>query len=233
MGRCGYSGVLIVANTYRNAAGLNPEDVYDPDVIGDGPTAQIGGIGYRVAGGVLLKFAKLSYGTAAPNHGCRLADGRDFSALWAKKGTAVYTLPINGGSYTASRNTRGDAKLVFNMKNDGTYSVVRSLTGSSDSTLASGTWLPSGGVVGGYKCAFTVTVGSNTTSGGGNNSTANSAVTSQSLSTSQSASATSQSILVGDMAEQFVTVVMRLYTSAGALLSTTTIYFHCVSDGNS
>ncbi|HEV2681230.1 MAG TPA: hypothetical protein VGV14_12070, partial [Rhodanobacter sp.] len=85
-----------MAQSYANAAGLNPEDVYDPDVVGDGPTAATSGIGYRNAAGVLLKFAGLSYGTAAPNHGYRLSDGRDFSALWAKKGTAVYTLPING-----------------------------------------------------------------------------------------------------------------------------------------
>lgn len=144
--------------SYRNVAGQNPDDVYEPDVMGDGPSAAIGGIGYRDAGGVLLKFAALSHGTAAPNHGYRLADGRDFSALWAKKGTVAYNIAgLQGNLYSVGGTASGVAgqpgasvncALAFN--SNGTYSLTASVVssggsgGSMSGFPASGIWLPSG-----------------------------------------------------------------------------------------
>ncbi|HEV2681721.1 MAG TPA: hypothetical protein VGV14_14545 [Rhodanobacter sp.] len=158
-----------MAFSYRNAAGLNPEDVYDPDVIGDGPDAAISGIGYRNAAGVLLRFAALKYGSAAANHGYRLADGRDFSALWAKKGTASYNDAVLGtfGPYNARSSSSHDTGASFTLvfKTDGTFAVtMTSLQGSSKSgTPTSGGWhkAPAAGVGNGYEIQFIATMSIN------------------------------------------------------------------------
>lgn len=153
-----------MANSYRNAAGQNPEDVYDPDVIGDGPTAAIGGIGYRDSSGVLLKFAARAYGSAAPNHGYRLSDGRDFSALWAKKGTASYndSIVIPFGTYSATSTDSHDAgsTITFTISPDGTWGIIMQAlhepSGTSGSPL-SGNWhkAPAAGVGASYEMQTT------------------------------------------------------------------------------
>jgi len=141
-----------VANSYRNAAGQNPEDVYEPDVVGDGPTAAIGGIGYRRADGTLLKFAARKYGTAAPNHGYRLADGRDFSALWCKKGTASYGLPIDGQTYSGTPTGAGSVSSVtFQFATSSSAWSLRD-AGRSTSPIATGS-PPSGAT----SCRVTLT----------------------------------------------------------------------------
>jgi hypothetical protein len=219
-----------VANTYRNVAGLNPEDVYDPDMVGDGPTASIAGIGYKNAAGVLLKFAKLSYGTAAANHGYRLADGRDFSALWAKKGTAVYTLGFNGGSYASSR-VRSTASLALNMKSDGTWSVVREQGDVGEALLASGSWLNFGGTVADYTVKFTMAgFISGPDEGGGTDSYANGAAAPTALTSTRAATASAAAVLVGNTASNGGTVTAYLY-KAGVLVSTNTCSFACDSTG--
>lgn len=133
---------------YKNAAGLTPEDVYDPDVVGDGPDAAINGIGYRNAAGVLLRFAALKYGTAAANHGYRLSDGRDFSALWAAKGTAVYTLPINGKtfsqSYTIPAQGSGWSLIGFRIVNGDTWQVYGTSPASASPNIYATGALPIG-----------------------------------------------------------------------------------------
>lgn len=143
-----------MANSYRNVAGLNPEDVYDPDIIGDGPVAAISDIGYRRADGLLLRFAALKYGSAAPNHGCRIADGRDFSALWAKKGTAKYSIPPpTYAGITITAIGRGTIVSSITLDSNGTWS-------GSDGQV--GTWYGSTltGVGAGYEMRATVSGGS-------------------------------------------------------------------------
>lgn len=157
-----------MANTYRNAAGLNPEDVYDADVKGDGPDAAISGIGYRNAAGVLLRFAALKYGAAAANHGCRLADGRDFSALWAKKGTAVYAAVISnpgyfslGSSYVMTGALTYSVTSRILLSAGGTWSVLNSSSGSAG-IERTGNWYgpPAAGVGAAYQVKFTFTLSS-------------------------------------------------------------------------
>lgn len=64
--------------------GIAFADLFDPDVMGDGPTAP----GYMV-NGVPLRFAALKYGTKRADVGYA-ENGIDVSNKWAAKGTAVY-----------------------------------------------------------------------------------------------------------------------------------------------
>ncbi|HEV2678912.1 MAG TPA: hypothetical protein VGV14_00275 [Rhodanobacter sp.] len=215
---------------------MNPEDVYDPDIVGDGPTASISGIGYRNAAGVLLKFAALSYGTAAPNHGYRLSDGRDFSALWAKKGTAVYTLPINGKAYTENSQTRGQAYVQFNILADGTWNVTTWNSGRSPTTRVddSGTWLPSGDSASNWSVQMT-----NSGSGSvvahlsftGVNTQTTTAPAPTALSSGQSAQQTSQATTTGTNATWNGDIIIKLYR-LGVLRSTTDIHTSLNCNGN-
>lgn len=68
---------------YRSG-GIDFDELFDPDVMGDGPAAA----GYS-ANGIALKYAALAYGTKRANVGYAQA-GVDVSNLWAAKGTAVY-----------------------------------------------------------------------------------------------------------------------------------------------
>lgn len=68
---------------YRSAS-KDFDDLFDPDVIGDGPSAAA-----MRSGGKALKYAALKYGTKRANVGYR-AGGSDVSNLWAAKGTAQY-----------------------------------------------------------------------------------------------------------------------------------------------
>lgn len=224
-----------MANSYRNVAGQNPEDVYDPDVMGDGPVAAIGGIGYRNAAGQLLKFAAKQYGSAAPNHGYRIADGRDFSALWAKKGTASYALPINGQTFEASGQALSGqegtitATAQFGANSDGTYSVIRSGTNGGSSVLASGSWRTQGGASSDYQIQFTLTVGG--TSGTG--STGNTATTYTSLAAGQAASVTCTCPASAPTTYKW-TYGLRIRikrVSTGVVISDTTITLSAVAGG--
>jgi len=201
---------------YYNSAGLTPEDVYDPDVVGDGPEAVINGFGYRRADGVLLRFAKLQYGTAAANHGYRLQDGRDFSALWAKKGTAVYTFPFNGQRYS-SGGGRAGATTSMTFSSDGTWSIS-----AQTGTPLSGNWLVYGGTAADYTVQFVM---SGFVSGpdpeGGSNSWSNGASTPVSLTTTRACSCGSVAGTVGASAGNSGTVTVKLFKS-GVLVNTST-----------
>lgn len=75
-----------MASGFRNAAGVDTDDLYDPDLVGAGPQAT----GFRRADGATLRYASATYGTPGDAMGFRLSDGRDIGPLWAKKGTASY-----------------------------------------------------------------------------------------------------------------------------------------------
>lgn len=220
-----------MATPYKNVAGFSPEDVYDVDVMGDGPDAAINGVGYRRADGVLLRFAALKYGSAAANHGYRLADGRDFSALWAAKGTASYNLPVHNKTYTATQSgINGSAQLRFNMLPDGTFTIVRSIRGVQ-TTLDSGTWLPAGDSVANYTCYFSMTVTSDAVTGEASNATNTNAPASTpvALSTSRFGGIDSATFTtIGASARQTVDVSCSYYR-LGVLVHTVTVHFSASS----
>jgi hypothetical protein len=222
-----------MANTYRNSAGQNPEDVYDADVVGDGPVAAISNIGYRNAAGVLLKFAALKYGTAAANHGYRLADGRDFSALWCKKGTAVYSLPFDGANFSINSQTRGGAYAHVTMKSDGTFSVYTFNSGGSPQTVIrySGTWLPSGESVANWSVQYDAALTSESSMQEGYNYITNGAPTVSALTTTRDCEGGSNASLTGSNADANGYISVKLYR-LGVLRSTSRFTFNTNVNGN-
>lgn len=142
-----------MASGYKNAAGTDFDDLFDPDVVGDGPTAS----GFMKADGTLLKYAAAKYGTVGPNVNFKLASGADVATLWAKKGSASYALPINGDNFVAHSDgtisSAMDANIAVQIKSDGTY-LVTCVGNGSVTPGASGTWLPSGQSVSDYQVEF-------------------------------------------------------------------------------
>lgn len=132
-----------MASGYRNSAGVDSDDLYDPDVMGDGPAAT----GYRMSNGVTLKYAAAQYGTPGAAMGYRLSNGVDIGTLWARKGTAGYLNPSPAYQWS-----------TFVAFGDTSFHTVQStLTWSPDGTWAntapgtspkSGTWAPATGTPG-------------------------------------------------------------------------------------
>ena len=95
------------------------DDQFDPDVMGDGPTAP----GYAV-GGVPLRYAAVAYGTRGPDTGYSADGVGDLANLWAKKGSAVYassTLGLPDLIYANQTGTTSPqtATAAFTMYRDG------------------------------------------------------------------------------------------------------------------
>lgn len=67
------------------SGGVDFDDLFDPDVVGDGPSTP-----WLTSGGVALRYAALAYGTKRADVGYRNSAGVDVTNLWAAKGTAVY-----------------------------------------------------------------------------------------------------------------------------------------------
>lgn len=86
--------------------GVDFDNLFDPDVVGDGPAAA----DYK-QGGVPIKYAALKYGTKRVDVGYKQA-GVDVSNLWAAKGTASYKLPIDGQTFI-----QGDAAPAGDVPN--------------------------------------------------------------------------------------------------------------------
>ncbi|MGN6312839.1 MAG: hypothetical protein ACTHMO_03655 [Rhodanobacteraceae bacterium] len=126
-----------MASNYFNSAGTDFDDLFDPDVIGDGPTAAT----FKKPDGTLLKYAAAKYGTVGANTGFMLSSGADAATLWAKKGTASYALPINGNTYSqlelVSSGT-GWAQIGFQIVGGNQYQVYGTVSGQSATVKASG-----------------------------------------------------------------------------------------------
>jgi len=118
---------------YKSAA-VDFDDLFDPDIVGDGPTAP----GYAVAG-TALRYAALSYGTKRANVGYSIG-GVDVSNLWAAKGTATYavTLGFEGQEYLASRESPATTTVTLTIKTDGNWSVTRNV--GVPNPMGSGVW---------------------------------------------------------------------------------------------
>lgn len=137
-----------MASGYRSG-GVDFDDLFDPDVMGDGPTAS----GYRRSGQP-LRYAHIQYGQKRGDVGYR-SGGVDVSNLWAAKGTATYVLPFHGKGFSAhnqaATNAQGSAsaQVELRINADGAYEVWVSTTGggNSSSRMADrGIWLRNGGV---------------------------------------------------------------------------------------
>jgi hypothetical protein len=148
-----------MTSKYSNVAIGDTDNLYDPDVVGDGPVASF----LRKQDGTPLRYAAAQYGQPGPTLGMRYADGTDVGPKWAKIGTANYALPINGAHYLAvntAKTSSADTTYAFidvRINNDGTYQIVERISGGGNGgsqTVATGTWLRSGQSVAEYQVQF-------------------------------------------------------------------------------
>jgi len=139
------------------SAGWDFDDLFDPDVIGDGPS-----VANLRSGGAPLRYAALKYGQRRADVGYR-QDGVDVANFWAAKGTSVYKLGFDGilvsaanGAKTNSTGNTTAAALLW-MHANGTWEARRSATGggnNSNTVAASGTWIDPGAGAGEYLVLF-------------------------------------------------------------------------------
>lgn len=216
-----------MASGYRYQ-GVDFDDLFDPDITGDGPVAGT----YRRADGQPLRYAHVQYGSRRGDVG-RRQGGSDLATLWAAKGTASYSLPINGQSYSAHNqahsNSSGSASatVTFILDASGIYRVLSSVTGGgqgSNTEVARGTWLPAGAGAGEYDVQFETGSSGVASIGNGAPSYANCAST-RSVSASVSVVAAS-----ADYQADGVSITIRLRRANGAV-STTRINASVVASG--
>ncbi len=104
--------------------------LFDPDVVGDGPSA----VGYAV-GGVPMKFAHIQYGSKGPDVGYAIEGIGDISNLWAAYGTASYinqdALPELIRDYQQGQNGPVTSNASFTFNRDGTCTFFPSAYGAS------------------------------------------------------------------------------------------------------
>lgn len=211
-----------MASGYRNAAGVDADDLYDPDVVGDGPSA----VGYRKVDGTTLRYAAAGYGTPGAAMGYRMSNGVDIGTLWSRKGTAVYTLPINGKTYTRGGG-RGTHSLTWTMRADGTYAI----TDDVGTVYDSGTWLPAGDSVSAWSCQFTQTGGHNGPDPDGGSDTVSDDMPSPATLTSDIAfSVVASATVLNTNASNGAVVTAKLFRS-GVLRSTTSVTFNVSAAG--
>lgn len=165
---------------YRNAAGVDFDSLFQ--------AGTVAATGFRRAGGGTLQYAARGSATKVADVGFRTAAGVDLSELWLPLGAAPPVPGFNGETYVhvAQAPSGGTATVsstvTLQMNSNGTWAVIGTRSGSTNpgtTTLASGTWLPSGQSAADYTIQFIETAG-----GGG--SVVNGASTAQVLSTSRS-----------------------------------------------
>lgn len=123
------------------AGGVNFDDLFDPDVVGDGSTAPP-----FKSGGMPIKYAAIQHGAKRANVGFRI-DGVDVSNLWAAKGSATHSLPFDGQSFNMPDTAPSGslmARVTLAIKSDGSYSITGESQQSGATAFATGTWLPNG-----------------------------------------------------------------------------------------
>lgn len=131
--------------------GVPLHELFDPDIMGDGPAA----LGFR-DGGVPLKFASIEYGSKGPDV-LKRSGGVDLSNLWAAAGTAVY-VNLDGFPELIENIQEGSSPPVtssagFTFYRNGTFDTIPS---------GSGSWGPSAPDTGdAYDLRITKVTGSN------------------------------------------------------------------------
>ena len=125
-------------STNIQSKGVDLDSIFDPYITGTSP----GLTGIQSAGtDIHTRYAPLVYGTAAPATGiaCKVGGAGSFvdlNTLFAAKGTANYSLPINGQTYSGSGTAASgnvSAHIILNI-NNAQYEFVGSGTGSPGNT---------------------------------------------------------------------------------------------------
>lgn len=137
-----------MTSKYSNVAIGDTDDVYDADVVGDGPVASF----LRRADGTPLRYAAARYGQPGPSLGMRYADGTDAGPKWARKGTATYTIAgLNGRTFSAQQTaltsqSQVSASVTLAINANGTWQAYGATNQGGVTMPApnSGAWLTSG-----------------------------------------------------------------------------------------
>lgn len=202
-------------------------DLFDPDIVGDGPSAP----GYMVAG-VPLKFADIKYGSKRADVGYA-ESGVDLSNKWAGKGTASYKLPIDGQTFDVGvlipAAGSGSAGVTFSLNTASTWRVLSSGAGGT-LTPASGTVMASGSVpLGAVTVQYTAT---RITTGSDGGNVVNDAATAQALAAGVDVSATisGTGTQQGRSARFSVAIVFR--NAGGSIISSSTLILSAHFDGS-
>ena len=212
-----------MASGYRNAAGVDFDDLYDPDVVGDGQNVG----NYRKSNGVGVQYANIKYGVKGPDVGYRTPGGVDLSTFWAKKGSTGYSLPINGASYGAAVTTSGASKqasLQFQVATSG-YLVSKNEAGTV-TNLASGA-LPAGAVSMQFTDAWL-----NAASDTGAGTVTNGAAGYMSIAGTYTSITVAMAASSGLGTKQTTySIGINFKNSAGVVISSTTVKFVCSAAG--
>lgn len=218
-----------MADGYRNNAAVDASALYDPDVMGDGYNATF----LRRTDGTTLKYALAAHGTPGPVLGYRDASGNDAGPKWAAKGTAVYSLPINGQTFQGYSSGAVSSAMLASasvaIKADGTYSVT-CVGNATVTSPANGTWLPSGGAVANYQVQYGVTQTSQGTNGPAtitNDAASYAACTTNRTCQASATTGQHSGLEIGGN----YTVDIRLKNVSTGAVNTTTIYFSVQSAG--
>jgi hypothetical protein len=208
--------------------GVDLDNIFDPYVTGTSP----GLTGVQTAGiDVHTRYAPLVYGTAAAATGilCKVGGAGSFvdlNTLFAAKGTANYALPINGQTYTSTGSVIGGgavlAKLDFEIGNSG-WTLISSGTNATTKTLASGA-VPGGAVS--VQISDTWLNASGDTDAGTTFNTCTTYTAIPSTGTVGCAITESHSATSGQTTHR---IVIMMKNSVGAVISTTTTTFLCIT----
>jgi len=131
--------------------GVDFDDLFDPDVVGDGPSAT-----WLTSDGVALRYARLQYGQKRADVGF-YDNGVDVSNLWAAKGTAVYAKISNQNM----EDTTGDGSVPrcrYFLNANGQAQKTQRISGSLTTVNIPGEWLTSGSTSG-FEARLTVLSG--------------------------------------------------------------------------
>jgi hypothetical protein len=211
---------------YRNSAGVDFEDLFE--------AGSTGAPGFRLSSGSNLAFAARGSAAKIADVGFRDSAGSDLSNLWLPKGSAPPVLGFNGQSYSAEAFAPTDfmgttsGTLTLNMLANGTWSIVRNIsgsgTGNGTTTLASGTWLPSGQSASNYEVQFNA-------SGSGNATISNGAPSYANLGTNRSITLTASVPSASAQFQGGVRSITALLRAIGASASGSTCTFTVGAQG--
>lgn len=129
---------------YRNSAGIDFDDLFDPYEQGEKPAPT----GYRTSDGADLceRYAPIAFGSKGPDVGYRNSAGVDLSNLWAAKGSGSGAFSatasksfLSGDWPEETPGTLSDSVTIICSGGSGSYSIVSvSHTGGVVSTSISG-----------------------------------------------------------------------------------------------
>jgi hypothetical protein len=218
---------------FRNASGIDFDNLFDPDVSGDGPSA----VGFRNSDGSLLRYAAVAHGQQGAPTGFRLAKGADVCTLWAAKGTASYVIAgLSGRNFSVSEQAltnQGNvsASVSISINANGTWTVIGSNSrgGVTIPAPVSGTWLTTGGAGSQYDAQIDISG-----SGSSGFSASSSAPSWQSLAANQVATLTLPLAAANNTLRRTATASVRiriLNTANGAVVSDTSLTLNVATAG--